>query len=400
MKWLALSWRNVWRNSRRSLLAVSVMAVGALALLTAIGFILASFQGLRESTIRGGLGHLQVGEGAAVITPSDLVALERAAAERPEVRFTLRRLVFEGLVSTGAVTVAALGSGVEPIKESRLSASFAPVVRGAGLPLEGDGGEGFHAVLGVGLAAKLAVGPDDTVTLLTTTADGVLNAIDATVAGTFTTGIPDLDARQVMVGLAAAQVLMNTQGASRLVVVLGEGNEDAVAAVAGGLRAAFPGHRVNTWRDLAPFYAQVVTLYGTLFTVLGAIILLVVVLSATNTMLMAVSERTQEMGTMLALGIDRARIRVNFALEGAMIGALAGVVGLAGAAGLALAVNLAEIEMPPPPGRSMPYPLIILIDPTAYAGVLAAMTLTGAAAAWMPTARLGRLRVVDVLRRS
>lgn len=399
MKWLALGWRNVWRNNRRSLLAVSVMAVGALALLTAIGFILASFQGLRESTIRGGLGHLQVGEGAAIIKPDDLVALERAAGGRPEVRFTLRRLVFEGLVSTGAVTVAALGSGVDPIKESRLSANFAPVVRGAGLPLE-DGREDFHAVLGVGLAAKLAVGPGDTITLLTTTADGILNAIDATVAGTFTTGIPDLDARQVMVGLPAARVLMNTEGASRLVVVLREGDEDAVAAVAEGLRTAFPHHRVSTWRDLAPFYAQVVTLYGTIFMVLGAIILLVVALSATNTMLMAVSERIQEMGTLLALGIDRTRIRATFAVEGAMIGGLAGAVGMVCAAMLALTINLAGIEMPPPPGRTMPYPLIILIDATAYAGIFAAMVLAGAVAAWVPTARLGRLRIIDALRRT
>lgn len=397
MKWLALSWRNVWRNGRRSLLAISVMAVGALALLTAIGFILASFQGLRESTIRGGLGHLQVGQGADVIAPDDLLALEQAAASRPQVRFTLRRLVFEGLVSTGAVTVAALGSGVDPVKESRLSANFAPVVEGAGLPLE-DGTDGFHAVLGVGLAAKLGVGPGDAVTLLTTTADGILNAIDATVAGTFTTGIPDLDARQVMVRLPAAQILMNTRGASRMVVVLR--HEDEVAAVAGWLRAAFPDQPVHTWRDLAPFYGQVVTLYGNIFTVLGAIILLVVVLSATNTMLMAVSERVREMGTMLALGIGRTRIRVNFAIEGAMIGGLAGVVGLVAAAALALAINVAAIEMPPPPGRTMPYPLIILIDATAYAGVLAAMILAGAAAAWAPTARLGRLRVVDALRRS
>ncbi|KJS34405.1 MAG: hypothetical protein VR70_17695 [Rhodospirillaceae bacterium BRH_c57] len=397
MKWLALSWRNVWRNSRRSLLAVSVMAVGALALLLAIGFILASFQGLRESTIRGGLGHLQVGDGAGIVAPDDLVALERAAEGHPEVRFTLRRLVFEGLVSTGAVTVAAVGSGVEPVKEGRLSSGFAPAVEGTGLPLE-DAPDGFHAVLGIGLAAKLGVDPGDTVTLLTTTVDGVLNAIDATVAGTFTTGIPDLDARQVMIRLSAAQVLMNTQGASRLVVVLRQ--DGAVASVAGWLGEAFPAQRVSTWRELTPFYGQVVTLYGNIFTVLGVIILLVVALSATNTMLMAVTERIQEMGTMLALGIGRTRIRINFAIEGAMIGGLAGAMGLAGAAALSLGINLAGIEMPPPPGRTMPYPLIILVDATAYAAVFAAMVLAGAAAAWAPTARLGRLRVIDALRRT
>lgn len=396
MKWLALSWRNVWRNGRRSVLAVTVMAVGALALLTTAGFILASFEGLRESTIRGGLGHLQVGAASGVIRPDALAALETALEARPQTRFTLRRLTFEGLVSTGAVTVAAIGSGVDPIKETRLSGGFAPIVAGSGLPVtEAQAGPGFHALLGVGLAARLGVAPGDTVTLLATTVGGVLNAIDATVTGTFTTGIPEKDERQVLVRLAAAQVLMNTQGASRLVAVLRDG--DAVAPVAAWLGGQAPDLEVTTWRELAPFYDQVVTLYGQIFTVLGIIILLVVALSATNTMLMAVTERTREMGTLLALGIKRGRIRLTFALEGAIIGALAGAAGLAGAAALAVGITLAGIDMPPPPGRTMAYPLTILIDGRAYGAVFAAMIATGAIAAWLPTGRLRRLRIVDAL---
>lgn len=397
MKWLILSWRNVWRNRRRSALAISVMSVGVVALLTAIGFMLASFHGLRESTIRGGLGHVQLTAPEGVIGPEEAARLEAILGDRPDTRLVMRRLVFEGLVSNGPTTVAALGSGIDPIKESRLSSGFAPVVAGTGLPLEDEAQE-FSAVLGVGLAEKLGVRPGDSVTLLSTTVKGVLNAIDATVAGTFTTGVPDLDARQVMVRLAATESLLDTKGASRLVVVLRD--HDALPGLLAGLEREYPQYISRSWAELAPFYGQVVTLYRNIFAVLGAIILLVVVLSATNTMLMAVSERIQEMGTMLALGIGRPRIRANFALEGAIMGALAGAAGLILSGALAFAVNLVGIEMPPPPGRTMPYPLIIFADVQAYGWVFAAMVAAGGLAAWLPTRQLLRLQIVDALRRA
>lgn len=396
MKWLIMSWRNVWRNRRRSALAISVMAVGVLALLTATGFMLASFHGLREATIRGGLGHLQVRAPEGVIEPASVNAIDGDFSTRPDVRFTMRRLVFEGLVSNGPTTVAVMGSGVDPVKESRLSSGFAPIVQGTGLPSE-DEAQGFSALLGVGLAAKLGARPGDDITLLSTTVGGVLNAIDVTVVGTFTTGIPEMDARQVLVRLPAAELLLATKGASRLVVVLRE--HDDVGPVLAWASDRFPEFAVASWLELAPFYGQVVTLYRNIFTVLGSIILLVVSLSATNTMVMAVTERVQEMGTMLALGISRIRIRANFAMEGAVMGALAGAAGLALALAAALGVNLLDIQMPPPPGRTMPYPLIIFVDVGAYALGFAAMVLTGALSAWLPTGQLQRLPIIDALRR-
>ena len=61
MKWLALAWRNVLRNRRRTLLTVAIFATGTLAVLSAFGFVSASFHGLREATIAAQVGHFQIG---------------------------------------------------------------------------------------------------------------------------------------------------------------------------------------------------------------------------------------------------------------------------------------------------------------------------------------------------
>lgn len=118
--------------------------------------------------------------------------------------------------------------------------------------------------------------------------------------------------------------------------------------MAARLRTELPGLRVEISSDLAPFYRQVVTLYRNIFMVLGVIIVAVVGLSVTNTMLMAISERIREMGTLLALGIGRGTIRGTFAFEGAIIGTLGALAGIALALTIAIAVNFANIQMPPP----------------------------------------------------
>lgn len=58
MKWITLAWRNIKINFRRSVMAVTIISIGVAAILTAIGFLLASFHGLGESVVGGGVGHI------------------------------------------------------------------------------------------------------------------------------------------------------------------------------------------------------------------------------------------------------------------------------------------------------------------------------------------------------
>src|SRR5436853_4355032 len=59
-KFLSLAFRNVFRNRRRTFMTLMVVAGGVAALLLSGGFFAFMFENLRESTIRTGLGHLQI----------------------------------------------------------------------------------------------------------------------------------------------------------------------------------------------------------------------------------------------------------------------------------------------------------------------------------------------------
>jgi putative ABC transport system permease protein len=384
-----------------------VFAAGTVAVLSGIGFVTASFHGLREATIAGQLGHIQLGaqgqfdgfeksQMATGLSPQQVQAANAALEHMPEVRFSMKRVMFEGLISVGDRTLAVVGSGVEPERETRLAGTFAAIVEGDSLPTPAEADQA-KVILAVDLARSLGVRPGDRVTVLTTTEKGALNGVDLTVAGIYRTGIPELDRRAVMMPLETAQSLLDTQRVSRVVTVLKDtADTDAVAQA---LRAnpTLKDLQIRRWIELAPFYQQVVSLYTNIFGVLGVILIVVVLLSVSNAMLMSLLERVREQGTLRAFGIPAFRIRQNFLMEGGLVGSFGAGIGLLVAAAVALAVNFSGFQMPAPPGRSTGHPLLIFIETDAYLLTLAGMIVVGILAAGLSLLSVRRLSILDQL---
>lgn len=149
-QWLVLAHRNVLRNGRRSLLLGGTIAIGTLALLLFAAYIAASLDGLRESTIRGGLGHAQV----SALPPADgyveqqlqygLDGAERSRietllAKMDGVRRVAPRLQFSGLVSNGPRTLTFEAQGVDPVRELQAFGTFQLLAQGAPLRAGDEG---------------------------------------------------------------------------------------------------------------------------------------------------------------------------------------------------------------------------------------------------------------------
>lgn len=394
MKWLRLAWRNVWRNTGRSTIVVLIVGVGSLSAMLSLGFMLATFYGLQQSTILGGVGHIQVSKGDDLLATDEVAALEAWADADDRVRFAMGRLSFGGLISTGNQTRTVQMIGVEPEQERRMSIGFAPVTEGEHLPLDHDPADP-PAVLGRDLAQDMGAAPGTLLTMLGTTQDGVLNAVDVTLRGSYTTGVPELDLRQGLTHLETARFLLNTDLTETKVIVLHDSAD--VEGVAAALRQGFPDLTVATWSELSPFYGGVVSMYRTVFVVLGAVLSTVIAFSVINVVVLAITERRKEMGTMIALGISRTRIRSVFAMEGAIMGLTGALCGVVLGGMVAFGVTMLGIDLPPPPGRSLGYPLIINVDLAGGALIVAFFTALTTLVAWAPTYRLKRREVIEFL---
>lgn len=393
--------RNLLRHHRRTLLALAIICGGVVSYLLAGGFINWVLWAMREAAIQSQLGHVQItrpGYFREGVSDPYSFLLDRdtsvvASGAGFEVLTIAPRLAFTGLLSKDETTISFIGEGVDPEAEAPLSWAIT-VMEGTDLRAGGPD----SVVLGEGLAANLGVHPGDLVVLLGNTPGGGVNAVELTVAGTFQTTSKAYDDTALRAPIEVARRLMRVDGATSWVVLLGETGQTDAAVHA--LRSRLPADRfeVTPWIELADFYTKTVELFDTQVNVVRIMIALIVVLSISNTLSMAVIERTTEIGTSMALGVRRRGILALFIWEGALLGLAAGVLGVALALALGQLISAIGIPMPPPPGMSRGYVAEIAISPAlAVDGFLLAFITTqlaGLPSAW----RASRMNIVDALR--
>ena len=124
---------------------------------------------------------------------------------------------------------------------------------------------------------------------------------------------------------------------------------------------------MKTWIESAPFYVAVRRLYAAIFLFTGLVLATVVILAAANTMTMSVFERTREIGTLLAIGMERRQVRNLFLAEGLLMGLGGSIAGAVGSLLIRAAINAGRITLPPPPGATNGGVLHVELIPVAFA---------------------------------
>ena len=404
--YLKLAIRNVFRNRRRTLITLAAMAFGATAIILFGGFVHFVYRGVRESTIRSQIGHIQLYRKGysekGAIAPYDYLirdyaALRSVLLQIEHVKTVTARLGLSGLVSTGDTTTSFVGVGVDPEGEVELS-SLAVIVEGQDLARRDPRG----IIMGVGLARAFGVRLGDDLTLLSTTKGGAINALAVKVRGVWESGEKAYDDRFLKAALPEVQRLLEVDdGEVQSIVLLVDTTENT--AIVRDRIAALIAQRgldleMKTWEDLALRYHQVRELFGRIFRVLTVIVSIMVVLGITNTMTMAIFERTREIGTVMALGTRRRGVVTMFVLEGVALGVIGGLLGVVLGVALARVVTAIGIPLPPPPGSTRGFLVGILVVPEVLAQAFRLSLVTAVLASVYPAWRASRLDVVEALR--
>lgn len=396
--------RNLTRNRRRALTALLTIGMAVIAMVLADGFVQWVFWAMREGTIQSQLGHIQVvrpgfnqagaADPFAYVIPRSATGLQAIEAT-PGVKVAAPRLLVSGLVSHGETTVSFIADGVDPAKEAELSKAFR-IVKGRNLA----GAAKPEVVLGRGLARNLGVEPGATVALLSSTASGGINAVEAQVAGIFISANQAYDDSALRLPIGLAQSLLRADGAHMWLVLLEEtGRTDAYLAQ---FRERFPekSHHLEfvPWYERADFYNKTVALFSQQMNVLRIIIGVIIVLSISNMLVMNVLERTGEIGTLLAVGFRRSKIMRLFAVEGLLLGLIGGTAGVLAGYGLAELISLIGIPMPPPPGMEEGYTAEIRVSLPVLTSAFALAFVTTALAGLYPAWKASRLDIINALR--
>ncbi|MCL2830741.1 MAG: FtsX-like permease family protein [Betaproteobacteria bacterium] len=404
MSALALAARNVLRNRRRSITTILVAAIGCAALLISGGFALYTYEMLADNAARES-GHITVADKRffedeeetpaqfGIDYPENWIA---ALEHDDRIKYVLPRLSFSGLISNGDKSLIFSGLGADINAEANVRGDFLKGVNGnINFDKTRDGAPAI--LIGKELARRLKADVGSRLTLMTKTASGSMNAMDALVSSIVTTGWHEADKRLVLLDIGQAQRLMMTGRISSLSVYLSDaGNvqgirEELLSSGSGRLAS-------RLWSEQAFYYESVKAIYDRIFGLLGFIIALLVLFSVSNTLATSVAERTREIGTFRALGSHPHEIVAQFVHEGMLIG-IAGVL-TGNLIGLAVASSLPYLgwEMPPPPGRSAGYPLLVSAPVSLYGAIDLLIVILCCVAAWFSSRKAARMPVMEALR--
>jgi ABC-type lipoprotein release transport system permease subunit len=191
----------------------------------------------------------------------------------------------------------------------------------AGEFIQADDREGI--LIGNILAEKLSLSVGDKVNLLVTTSNGDVNEQLFTVRGIFTTRTPGYDESTIFMPLAKAQAITATENHASTLFVLLQNSEQA-ELVAQAIQS--DNYKILTWREQNVFITQFEDYANAFFVVLYLIVLGITATVVTNTLVMAVFERTREIGILSAIGMKGRGIMAQFLAEAALL-ATGGVIG-------------------------------------------------------------------------
>ena len=426
---LFIAARNLARHTRRNLLLAGAIA-GVTALLVLLTGLTA---GMREAMLHSATtlmtGHVNLA-GFFKIT-SGTAAPIVAGWEKPweDVKGRIPELDHAAPRGRGwAKAVADAGSmdlvlaGVDLSREP----GFGQVVQVVDGKLE-DLAKPGTILLFQDQAKRLGVKPGDSLTLSAPTTRGASNTADVRVAAVarnigllsaFNAFIPAETLRQLY------QLKAGTTGAVQIYLKDPADSARVAARLRGALKEAgwrvmdpdpqpywqklmfkvnsedWTGQKldVTTWEDEMSFLSWIVTAVTWLGNVLVGVLLVIVAVGIVNTLAIAIRERTREIGTLRAIGMQRVQVLRLTLLEALLLGLLGSLAGAGIGAAIAAVLNASAIELP---GTMQYFLLQRDLHLSLHAGnVLLAVAfvtgLTTVAAAW-PSAWAARLRPVTAM---
>ena len=329
-KMIKLAWRNMWRNWRRTGIAMIAIVLGLILLVFMDGLYGGYDEAIFANAVRLYGGNLQIhtpglrdrAHRAPLLPVKDADQVVQTAMAHPEVLLASKRIKTGGTIKERGEIMPVIITGIQPSVEAPISLIAENIVAGRFLQ---DNDEDM-IVIGKGLADELDVGVGDRITLAGKRKNESMRQRTMTVAGIFNLGLKDAEKGMVFISLTEAQSLFNLRDQTTEVTVSLHtvGMEDQVI---GELQADLQDYEVDSWLTLNPEFRQVMDLSQQVTGIFGLIVVMIACIGILNLMMMAVFERTREMGVLAALGMKGRQVMGLFLLEGAMIGAVGAAVG-------------------------------------------------------------------------
>lgn len=304
---LRFSWRNLWRNKRRTGVTMAAVSLNVAILIASSGLMEGMLENFLSNATNLIIGEVQIHVPKFLVDRSMYKFLKNpedilAGLQQEGVPAAARSYGF-GLVAHGTKSAGALFWGIEPETERKVFDLAKNMYRGVFLSTGAEGG----IVLGKKLARSLNVSVGDEIVVVVQAADGSLGNELYTVAGILKSAGDSIDRDTAILHRADFENLFVSGGRIHEIALNSRGAIPLETLSEIASRAA-PEAEVKTWRQLMPSLSDMVNLFDVSMWFFWMIFFLAAAMGVMNTMLMATFERIKEFGVLKALGTSPWRI--------------------------------------------------------------------------------------------
>ncbi len=461
MNTLSIAFRNIQRNRRRSMASILAIAVSSFSIILFGGFVSSIKFGMETGFVQSN-GHLHIypegyfefgaGNPSAYGIPNSPELIKKIQQDpflKEKINVVSPFLLVYGIVSSFDKNVSKtfVGRGVIPSEVNAMKHWIGSFVYNKSVADIGFGDEDFEAgVVGEGMGRILhlcdelhipncrqepqqpekesqnqgeadkkfdfpaedeteAVSTQPRLDLLAANSNGAPNVVSVYLKQAVNQGVKELDESYLALHLSQAQKLLYGSGEKKvtgLVLQLKETSllPEVQSYLREHLREMTPQRlEMKTYIELTPVYEQVMQLFNLIFTFISIIMGAIILFTLTNTMMMNVVERFNEIGTLRALGVRRRGILSLFVSEGFLLGVIGTLVGVLFAIGVSAILNASHLTWTAPGSvRPAPFVIQVLANPGALLVTCLKLIILSMVSSLFPSRKAANLEIVDALR--
>lgn len=403
----SVAWKNIWRNRMRSLVVVMAIALGLLGGIFSSAVLKGtSDQRVREAVSRE-TSHLQlhnpkyiedqevtyfIGTGYKPIA-AVLDTIRSVEAWSPRVKF----MAMAGSANAG---IGVMVNGIDPDLERQVTEIHSLICDTCGGWFKG--GRGVPVVVGQALVKKLKVRLNSKIILTFQDMQGNLTGGAFRICGIYRTSNSVFDEMNVFVGRSEICTLLGADSLLCHEISIRMKDPAETARVQKLLQSTFPDLKVQNWKEIDPILGMLNDYMDLWLYLFMGIILLALGFGIVNTMLMAILERTRELGMLAAIGMNKFRLFLMIMLESVCLSLTGGIIGIILATGLTVytrhtGINLGSFAEG---FEKIGYNPVLYpsLDPYFFINLTILVIFTGILASLYPARQALRLRPADAVR--
>ncbi len=326
---IKLAWRNLWRNRRRTIIAVSSIVFSVLLASWMRSMQEGSYDSMIENSVKFYSGYLQVQDTAywdeRTLDNSFKATneLKEKIASLDDVTLVVNRVESFALAANHLKSKPAMVMGIEPEAEDQITKISQKVKQGRFLKT-GDKG----ALLGEGLAKYLNLGVGDTLVMISQGYHGISASGLFEIVGLLSHPNQEFNNHMVYLDLGTARDFYSAYGLSTSLVVMTHNHYEVKHLKKAISEIIPPQNRVMTWTEMQPDLEQLIESDRGSGIIMLGILYMVIAFGMFSVVLMMVKERSREFGVVHAVGMQKSKLAVVVFFETIFIGLIGCITGL------------------------------------------------------------------------